>query len=587
MTSSVLSSYSTFPYSNTEPEKSFDISSLEEKDLAAFFASKEIAGKLSKGMRAFEISQKNESKSIDYIHFIWMGNPIKESDKKTILSWKEEYPSKQIILWVDQKALQHKDIIDFAQTNDIKLIDLDDIFCERTTFGLDEFIQLEKNRLPPNWGAISDMYRYLIMYYFGGTYSDTDSPISKDDTKLDFEKDFAFESPPFFGLRGNDRIMTKNIRNDFWKIAFDTIIKNYETQNPIKSCRLNNTIYRTGPNFFTKLLKELPMKNVQDLMYNEKNSSNYSWKANLKDIKKCENLAKEPNIIKRIVDNILLNFKDSNLKILDLQKYDSIIAQIPEENFEDTRKSILKQVNAEIIDNNNISGIKCIFAKTIVEHEEFANLLKIKKWYPNYLSYEEKGYIKLSYKKALKIKNIEMFKYLFKHFPEVFFEFQKPITPALPIFDLVLQLDNEDIFSSILNYAKDHKKDIQVYSNIKNESLDLPIDLDFAINLVKQMNKYTPGISLEAYNPFNNIDDYPVLHSICMSIYESYDSDKLKRLEKFLEMIPMSFFSQKDSRGRNIYEFLSFKQILRPDLKKIRKVIEKAHDNKRVRSQEL
>ncbi len=113
-----------------------------------------------------------ESKSIDFIHFIWMGNPIKENGKTTILSWMEKYPSKQIILWVDEKSLKDINLINFAKDNDIKLIDIEEVFLEEYCFGLDKIIQLERNRLPPNWGAVSDVYRYLIMYYFGGTYSD-------------------------------------------------------------------------------------------------------------------------------------------------------------------------------------------------------------------------------------------------------------------------------------------------------------------------------------------------------------------------------------------------------------------------------
>ncbi len=126
--------------------KQFDLNKLEERNLADFF---KYNNKIPRAAKCNEINSPTSSKSTDFIHFIWMGNPIKDSDRDTILSWKEKYPSKQIILWVDQKALKHEKIINFAQANGIILIDLEEIFIDEYTFGLSEFIQIEKNRLPP------------------------------------------------------------------------------------------------------------------------------------------------------------------------------------------------------------------------------------------------------------------------------------------------------------------------------------------------------------------------------------------------------------------------------------------------------
>ncbi len=157
----------------------FDISSLTRDTLIGFFDQHDKVKdqKISKSKDLIIFNNFAIPQPTDFIHFIWMGNPIKEKGKKTILSWMKRYPSKQIILWVDEKSLKDTALINFAKDNDIKLIDIEEVFSEEYCFGLGKIIQLEKDRLPPNWGAVSDIYRYLIMYYFGGTYSDMDCPI--------------------------------------------------------------------------------------------------------------------------------------------------------------------------------------------------------------------------------------------------------------------------------------------------------------------------------------------------------------------------------------------------------------------------
>ena len=111
--------------------KKLEIKTLQEKDLNRYFLENdELAIKQDSYRRELGSIQSEECKATDFIHFIWMGNPLKQDYKNNILNWKELYPEKEIIMWVDQDALGHKDLIDFAKKNDIKLIDIEKVFTE-------------------------------------------------------------------------------------------------------------------------------------------------------------------------------------------------------------------------------------------------------------------------------------------------------------------------------------------------------------------------------------------------------------------------------------------------------------------------
>ena len=66
------------------------------------------------------------------------------------------------------------------------------------------------------------------MYYFGGIYSDTDVNTNKKlgDQEIDFDSGFSFNQKNNDDL-GNDLLVTKNIKEGFWKYVIKYIKRNY------------------------------------------------------------------------------------------------------------------------------------------------------------------------------------------------------------------------------------------------------------------------------------------------------------------------------------------------------------------------
>ena len=395
-------------------QRRLSLSNLEEKDLYQFFLeNNEIPMEL--------VVEKNPKpqKPTDFVHFIWMGNPLKEDYKENILSWKRRYPDKEIIIWVDKDALEHEDLIDFAIDNNIKLIDLDEVFTDEYAFDLNELIRLEKNRLPPNWGAASDLYRYLIMYYFGGTYSDTDVDINKKlgDQEIDFDSNFSFNQQENVDF-GNDLLVTKNLKEDFWKYVINCIKRKYNNPHlssgdyvysEIKHSRLKTTMFRTGPDCLLNCIKAYGLKNDPHVKFINihQGACDFTWNANLTN-EKCKKLAKDVNIVARIIQNVILDLKETDS--LDLTKYDKIIEKISSVK----RDEIIGKIKVEVkkLDSKDYK-IENIFAKNIKEYEEFLRLIP-----------KENQNIK-SHARALKYaayrRNAEMFKYLYEKYPDEIF----------------------------------------------------------------------------------------------------------------------------------------------------------------------
>lgn len=76
------------------------------------------------------------------IHFIWLGTPMPEFSRKMVESWKRFHPDWEVKIWTDK--------------------DLD-------TFGLKNRAAYDKSI---NWGEKSDIFRYEILYRYGGVYAD-------------------------------------------------------------------------------------------------------------------------------------------------------------------------------------------------------------------------------------------------------------------------------------------------------------------------------------------------------------------------------------------------------------------------------
>ena len=94
------------------------------------------------------------------IHFIWLGSPLPPFCQTLIDTWSEHHPTWKIILWTDR---------------DIE------------SFGLQNKEAYEKAK---NYGEKSDIFRYEILYRYGGLYVDTDFECLKPFDELHKSCDF-------------------------------------------------------------------------------------------------------------------------------------------------------------------------------------------------------------------------------------------------------------------------------------------------------------------------------------------------------------------------------------------------------------
>jgi len=104
--------------------------------------------KLSRDLFAAYRKQKIKKNS-DYIipkriHLIWLGSRLPERCQKVVDSWKKFHPKWDIKVWTDEDVPH---------------------------FGMENKAAFDKSI---NWGEKSDIWRYEILYRYGGIYIDTD-----------------------------------------------------------------------------------------------------------------------------------------------------------------------------------------------------------------------------------------------------------------------------------------------------------------------------------------------------------------------------------------------------------------------------
>lgn len=106
------------------------------------------------------------------IHYCWVGgNPLPESAKKCIQSWKKHCPDYEIIEWNESNY-------DFTKNEYMK-----------------EALEAKK------WGFVPDYARLDIIYRYGGIYLDTDVEIIKSfDDFLQYEGFAGFETDQYVAL---------------------------------------------------------------------------------------------------------------------------------------------------------------------------------------------------------------------------------------------------------------------------------------------------------------------------------------------------------------------------------------------------
>jgi hypothetical protein len=138
-------------------------------------------------------------------HSIWVGGPLtpdSNNDKhKNFLAAlarnKQENsndpgkPQWQVVLWTDQKredflkapeGSDHAKMMAWAKENDIIIANIDEVFCGKNAFQLNDVVNLERNKAGTGRAAVSDIIRLELVNRFGGVYVDGDKPVN---VKLD------------------------------------------------------------------------------------------------------------------------------------------------------------------------------------------------------------------------------------------------------------------------------------------------------------------------------------------------------------------------------------------------------------------
>jgi mannosyltransferase OCH1-like enzyme len=118
------------------------------------------------------------------IHYIWLGNPIKQKYVANINKIIRVNPDYQVLLWTDRALKNHpesfKKLDPSIQTRSIDQVEMTPLMQE--VLSQEMTPPTEKRR--PNYGAASDILRIQILKKLGGIYLDTD-------VELTLEKGFG------------------------------------------------------------------------------------------------------------------------------------------------------------------------------------------------------------------------------------------------------------------------------------------------------------------------------------------------------------------------------------------------------------
>jgi inositol phosphorylceramide mannosyltransferase catalytic subunit len=156
------------------------------------------------------------------IHFIWLGSPLPLSCQQIIQSWKKYHPNWLIIVWTDEEAKVFP-------------------FQNRAAFDAAK-----------NFGEKSDIFRYEILYRYGGIYADTDEECFKPFDTLASCSDFfvGLIDDHFLGIG----IIGTKAKHPIMKYLLDNIAISTGDNHP---GRITAT---TGPIAFTKYFFKISAK---------------------------------------------------------------------------------------------------------------------------------------------------------------------------------------------------------------------------------------------------------------------------------------------------------------------------------------
>ena len=121
-----------------------------------------------------------------------------------------------------------------------------------------------------------DMFRYFLMYKYGGLYVDMDYRFLKKYDLLDYKVVLPISRDDPICL--SNCIMASEPNHPFWKILMDTLFTTNRTGNFDKK---NSVLISTGPKFVTEMWKKY--QNKEDIFLPKKNLFNpLSTKDNIK-----------------------------------------------------------------------------------------------------------------------------------------------------------------------------------------------------------------------------------------------------------------------------------------------------------------
>lgn len=184
------------------------------------------------------------------IHIIWVGGPLQERHALRIEQWRQLNPDYEVCLWIEPRLLDEKvlsDLQEWANETKITLRECDKLNWEDISeLGDAEAIENLRHWISellddkiPNYGAVSDLYRYLILFSEGGWYVDTDIIPEKPlptDLVLDYEFaiDLELDDEQKKVQSHTPGILISNARSQFMSNAVRVILalsKIYETLN--------------------------------------------------------------------------------------------------------------------------------------------------------------------------------------------------------------------------------------------------------------------------------------------------------------------------------------------------------------------
>jgi inositol phosphorylceramide mannosyltransferase catalytic subunit len=155
------------------------------------------------------------------IHFIWLGSPLPEVSRELIETWKFFHPGWTVKVWGDQEAKEFK------------------------------MVNREAFDGALNYGEKSDIWRYEILYKFGGVYVDTDfeclRPFDDIHKSCDLYAGLGYTRRPLLynGLIGAAP------KHPIIKLCMDSIKKGPADQNDTR------IQMKTGPYYFTNCFFQL------------------------------------------------------------------------------------------------------------------------------------------------------------------------------------------------------------------------------------------------------------------------------------------------------------------------------------------